>query len=216
MSKEQSSLLQVYPLPFIHCLAHWKGVEYEWSTSDSLHGASLAVRPGGLIELGYPSLSGPHLSDSSYIMEMSSANLLKWQTPDLAYCYLRQRYLKSDGRCPVLLSGGFVTFCDLTADTGSQICRSAPRCADVTPCTVNIAVHQYLCASAATCCFNSLTTAIQVQSIREQAFSRGGCCSIPQISGRSSSFLLFHPLPFIGAQGPTYLGPTRRATPRQK
>jgi len=33
---------------------------------------SLAARPGGLIESGYPSLSGPYLSDGSYMMEMGS------------------------------------------------------------------------------------------------------------------------------------------------
>jgi hypothetical protein len=58
--------------------------------------------------------------------------------------------------------------CDVTADTDSQISRCTPRCADVAPRTVNIGDDQYLCATAATCCVNSLITAIQTQSIRDQ------------------------------------------------
>jgi hypothetical protein len=43
---------------------------------------SLAVRPGGLIGLGYSSLSSPYLYDGSYIMEMGSAK----RVHGIVYC----------------------------------------------------------------------------------------------------------------------------------
>jgi hypothetical protein len=58
--------------------------------------------------------------------------------------------------------------CDVTAGTDSQICRCRPRCADVPSCAVNIEGDQYLYATAAICCIDLLTTAIQRQSIRDQ------------------------------------------------
>jgi len=84
-------------------------------------------------------------------------------------------------RCPLPILCDVV--CDVTALTVSRICRSMPTCADVDTDKVHIVIGQYLCASAAVCGGNLLTSAISILSIRDQEVRRfGPHCKRPESS----------------------------------